>query len=162
VLILECIVKPVIIIVCWQNSTAKTPSLTNSYSNQSNTEVVSWVKICESAYCKTLILLFVHCIMSIIVRQIPARHFPVRYFPVPQFPPRDFVSHFSLQQIPVTRGELSRRHALLPPPSPPLSTFPSPATHLLSCHHTPLIATLSALKILDLPGITRLGSTSRA
>jgi len=47
-----------------------------------NTEVVIWVEICVSAYCETLISLFVHCIISTIVRQISVRHFPVLQIPV--------------------------------------------------------------------------------
>jgi len=35
-----------------------------------------------SAYCETLISLFVHCIISTIVRQISVRHFPVLQIPV--------------------------------------------------------------------------------
>jgi len=34
----------------------KTPSLTNSNSNKSNNEALSWVEICESALCETTFL----------------------------------------------------------------------------------------------------------
>jgi len=65
------------------NSTAKTPSLTTVTQFKAiNTEVVSWVDICESAYCETPMSLFVHCVISIIVRQVPVRHFPFLQIPV--------------------------------------------------------------------------------
>ena len=70
-------------------------------------QAVSWVEICETTYCETLISLFVHWIISIITRQIPIGHFPVRYFLfhhflVLQFPPLRFFRHFPVLQIPVT------------------------------------------------------------
>jgi len=68
------------------------------------------MEIYESAYCKTIISVFIQCIVSIIVRQITVRHFPdrhflVRHFPDLQFPARPrflVVPHFSVLQIPVT------------------------------------------------------------
>jgi len=45
------------------------------------------VEICESAYCETLMSLFVQCIISSIVRQIPVHHFPVLQFPPLQLRP---------------------------------------------------------------------------
>ena len=50
-LILECIFEPVIIIVCRQNSTAKTPSLTTVTQLKSiNTEAAICLEICESLW----------------------------------------------------------------------------------------------------------------
>jgi len=98
---------------------------------------LSWVEICESAYCETLISLFVHCVISIIVRQIPVRHFPVSHFPVLQFPPCDFVRqfwvlqfppppvvrHFPVLQIPVTRPEYNMTSNLSAFSCSPLQTY---------------------------------------